>query len=79
MFFTRFEPAADLYGKNQSLIKNHVSFTAPLVLDARMKPWYPKEVFASDEIKKRVMERWKEYFPDEEVEMGSSDLGDLTG
>jgi UbiD family decarboxylase len=77
--FTRFEPAADLHSANTRLVRNHVSFGPPMVLDARMKPWYPKEVFADRAVAKTVDERWKEYFPTAKVEMGSSDLGDLTG
>jgi UbiD family decarboxylase len=77
--FTRFEPAADLHAARTRLVRNHVAFSGPLVLDARMKPWYPKEVFADRAVANVVDERWKEYFPDGKVEMGSSDLGDLTG
>lgn len=40
--FTRFEPAADLYAKSQTLNRYHVEMETPLVLDCRMKPWYPK-------------------------------------
>lgn len=79
--FTRFEPAADLHSGNERLIRRHLAFGAPLVLDARMKPWYPEEVFASEEIKQRVTERWKEYFPGG-MDMGDSDygyLGDVPG
>jgi UbiD family decarboxylase len=76
--FTRFEPAADLHSAGKNLVRSHVSFKAPLILDARMKPWYPKEVFADRGVAAKVEQRWKEYFPAGKVEMGSSDLGDLT-
>jgi len=76
--FTRFEPAADLHSAGKEMVRSHVSFKAPLVLDGRMKTWYPKEVSAAPEISKKVESRWKEYFPDGNVEMGSSELGDLT-
>ncbi len=72
--FTRFEPAADLHSANERLIRRHLAFEAPLVLDARMKPWYPPEVFASDPIKRQVTTRWREYFPSG-MEMGDSDYG----
>lgn len=75
--FTRFEPAADLHARETRMVRNHVAFTGPMVLDARMKPWYPKEVFCAPDIARRVDERWKEYFPGGGVEMGSSDRGDL--
>mgnify|MGYP005856935329 CR=1 FL=1 len=76
--FTRFEPAADLHAKSTRLVRNHVCFSGPMVLDARMKPWYPREVFCAPDIARRVDKRWSEYFPSGRVEMGSSDLGDLT-
>lgn len=76
--FTRFEPAADIHAREVRLVRNHPAFTGPLVIDARIKPWYPKEVFADPDIARRVSQRWREYFPEKRVEMGSSDLGDLT-
>ncbi len=76
--FTRFEPAADLHSAGKKLVRSHVSFSAPILLDGRMKPWYPKEVFADRAVAAKVDARWKEYFPSGNVEMGSSDLGDLT-
>ncbi|CAM2068107.1 UbiD family decarboxylase [Sulfidibacter corallicola] len=39
--FTRFEPAGDIYAKNR-VVRHHVVFEAPLVIDCRMKPGYPK-------------------------------------
>ena len=42
--FTRFEPAADIHAANRRIIRNHIAYTAPVVIDARMKPWYPKEL-----------------------------------
>jgi len=39
--FTRFEPAGDIYGERR-VVRNHLAFEAPLVLDCRMKPGYPK-------------------------------------
>ena len=75
--FTRFEPAADIHPRSRRIVRNHVVFEGPVVIDARIKPWYPKEVFAAPDMAKRVDERWKEYFPGGSVEMGSSDLGHL--
>ncbi|MDX2176770.1 MAG: UbiD family decarboxylase [Candidatus Sumerlaeia bacterium] len=77
--FTRFEPAADIHAASERLVRRHVAFSAPVVIDARMKPWYPPEVFAAEDVKKRVTERWREYFPGGKVEMGDSDYGDLLG
>jgi hypothetical protein len=75
--FTRFEPAADLHGRDLALRRRHASFEPPIVLDARMKPWYPAEVFCAPEIASRVEARWGEYFPEGGVEMGDSDLAHL--
>ncbi len=60
--FTRFEPAADFHGRTR-LVRNHVAFTPPVVIDARTKPWMPKEVEADDATKALVSRRWREYFP----------------
>jgi UbiD family decarboxylase len=60
--WTRFDPASDIYAKELSLKNNHIGYTAPIVIDARMKPWYPKEVEVRDDIAKLVDQRWSEYF-----------------
>ncbi len=61
--WTRFNPSTDIYAKEITVINNHISYTAPIVIDARMKPWYPKEVEVRDDIKQLVDRRWREYFP----------------
>ena len=38
--FTRFEPAADIHGRAESVRRFHVGLEAPVVFDCRMKPWY---------------------------------------
>lgn len=60
--WTRFDPARDIYSKDTTLRNNHIGYTAPVVIDARMKPWYPKEVEPREDIVKLVDERWNEYF-----------------
>jgi len=75
--FTRFEPAADLHGRGIELIRHHVSFTPPVALDARMKPWYPEELFCDPETAATVDRRWAEYFPSGGVAMGDSDRANL--
>jgi 4-hydroxybenzoate decarboxylase subunit C len=60
--WTRFDPASDIYAKEVELKNNHIGYTAPVVIDARMKPWYPKEVEAREDIVKLVDERWGKYF-----------------
>ncbi len=77
--FTRFEPAADLHAAATTLRRHHVSYQAPILIDARMKPWYPKELFADEETAATVTRRWQEYFPSGKVEMGDSGTGHLTG
>ena len=61
--WTRFDPASDVYAKATQVRQHHLSYTAPIVIDARMKPWYPKELEARPDIAKLVDERWREYFP----------------
>jgi hypothetical protein len=76
--FTRFEPAADLHSAGHEIVRNHLCYHGPVVIDARMKPWYPGELFARDDVARKVEARWKEYFPGGGVAMGSSDLAHLT-
>ena len=75
--FTRFEPAADIHAAGRGVVRNHLYYTPPIVIDARMKPPYPDELFCDDETAKLVTSRWKEYFPGGNVEMGDSDKGHL--
>lgn len=60
--WTRFDPASDIYAKGVKLQNNSIGYTAPVVIDARMKPWYPKEVEPANETVKLVDERWTDYF-----------------
>lgn len=39
-FFTRFEPANDIHGREQHVRRFHVGLQPPIVFDCRMKPWY---------------------------------------
>jgi UbiD family decarboxylase len=75
--FTRFEPASDIHAAGREIVRNHVSYHGPIVIDARIKPWYPKELTAREDIAARVTERWREYFPTRAVEMGDSDKAHL--
>ncbi len=61
--WTRFNPSTDIYAKSIKIKNNHIVYQAPIVIDARMKPWYPKVVEPRDDIVKLVDERWREYFP----------------
>ena len=60
--WTRFNPATDVYAKEISVNQHHLSYKAPIVIDARMKPWYPKELVPREDIVKLVDTRWREYF-----------------
>ena len=75
--FTRFEPAADLHAAEVRNVRHHLSYTMPVVIDARVKPGYPDEVVCDPATAALVTRRWNEYFPDRKVEMGDSDRAHL--
>jgi UbiD family decarboxylase len=74
--FTRFEPAADIHAAGTATVRNHLSFSGPIVIDARLKPGFPEELFCDDTTAETVSRRWHEYFASE-VEMGDSTRGHL--
>jgi 3-polyprenyl-4-hydroxybenzoate decarboxylase len=76
--FTRFEPAADIHAAEVVVERNHVSYRGPVVIDARLAPGFPAELFCDADVARRVSERWSEYFPEGDVEMGDSDSGHLS-
>ncbi len=61
--WTRFDPARDIFAKDVSMKNNHIGYGAPVVIDARMKPWYPEEVEPAEATVRQVDERWNDYFP----------------
>lgn len=61
--WTRFDPALDIHAKHTEVRNNHIGYAGPIVIDARMKPWYPKAVEPRGDIVKLVDRRWNEYFP----------------
>jgi UbiD family decarboxylase len=75
--FTRFEPAADIHSASRRIVRNHIAYSGPIVIDARMKPWYPNELSCREDIAQRVSSRWTEYFPGGTVEMGDSERAHL--
>jgi UbiD family decarboxylase len=75
--FTRFEPAADIHAADRRIVRNHIAYTGPIVIDARMKPWYPKELSCRDDIAALVTKRWTEYFPAGNIAMGDSERAHL--
>jgi UbiD family decarboxylase len=70
--FTRFEPAADIHAASRRIVRNHIAYTGPIVIDARLKPGFPDELVCDDDTAALVGRRWKEYFPTGKVEMGDS-------
>jgi 3-polyprenyl-4-hydroxybenzoate decarboxylase len=63
--WTRFEPASDIYAAETKVVRHHLAYTGPIVIDARTKPGFPKELIVRDDIAKLVDRRWREYFPQE--------------
>jgi 3-polyprenyl-4-hydroxybenzoate decarboxylase len=75
--FTRFEPAADIHSAGRRIVRNQIAYEGPIVIDARIKPGFPKELAAREDTAALVSSRWKEYFPGGGVEMGDSDRAHL--
>jgi len=57
--FTRFEPAGDIYGRYQ-VKRLHLAFDAPLVVDCRLKPGYPKVLEPDAETVEKVDAIWNQ-------------------
>jgi 4-hydroxybenzoate decarboxylase subunit C len=74
--FTRFEPARDIHAAATELRGHHLAYRAPILIDARLKPWFPAELFCREDVAATVTARWREYFPSG-VEMGDSDAAHL--
>lgn len=60
--FTRFNPASDIYAAME-VHNHHLAYKLPLIIDARMKPGYPDELFPHEDTVKLVNHRWQDYFP----------------
>ena len=75
--FTRFEPAADIYAAERRIVRNHIAYRGPVVIDARLKPGFPQELACREDIAQLVTRRWKEYFPSGRVAMGDSERAHL--
>ncbi len=71
--FTRFEPAADLHAAATGVVRHHIVHEPPVLIDARRKPSFPKEVACDPQTADLVTRRWREYFPGGGVEMGDSE------
>ncbi len=62
-FFTRFEPAADIYGASQQVKRFHVGLEAPIVIDCRMKPWYTDVLEVDEPTRCKVDEKYPRIIP----------------
>lgn len=61
--WTRFEPAGDINAADTKVVRHHLAYRAPIVIDARKKPSLPDELIVRDDIAELVDRRWREYFP----------------
>lgn len=52
--FTRSDPAQDIFGYKASFENKHWGCTAPMIVDARIKPHHQKPLTVSDEIKAKA-------------------------
>jgi UbiD family decarboxylase len=70
--FTRFEPAADIHAAATRVVRHHIGYSAPILLDARRKPGLPEELYCDDATAALVTRRWPEYFGGRTVPMKAS-------
>jgi UbiD family decarboxylase len=61
--WTRFEPAGDIFAAETKVVRHHLAYGGPVVIDARKKPSLPDELVVREDIAKLVDRRWREYFP----------------
>ena len=59
------------------LVRHHVVHEPPVLIDARRKPAFPKELSCDPDTAALVTRRWREYFPDGRVQMGDSEAAHL--
>ncbi|MBM9536828.1 UbiD family decarboxylase [Desulfobulbus alkaliphilus] len=62
-FFTRFEPAADIHGREQNVHRFHVGLQAPIVFDCRMKPWYTEVLEVDKPTREKVDAKIDSFLP----------------
>ncbi len=77
--FTRFDPARHIHAGAVRQVGNHLCLAPPILIDARMKPGFPEELFCDPATAETVTQKWTQYFPPgaNRVEMGDSGLADL--
>lgn len=59
--FTRFEPAANVHARAQSVNRYHIGLTPPVVVDCRLKPWYPKVLEGDPDVVKKLAPIFAKY------------------
>jgi UbiD family decarboxylase len=59
--FMRFNPASDCYAATQ-VVAHHLTYAFPILIDARMKPHYPKVVEVDPATSGLVDQNWNHYF-----------------
>ncbi|MCX7999845.1 MAG: 4-hydroxybenzoate decarboxylase, partial [Leptospiraceae bacterium] len=64
--FTRFEPAGDVYG-NQKIHRNHIGFEGAIVIDCRLKDWYPKVLEPTPAIVDKINSRFEDFLKTLEI------------
>lgn len=64
-FFTRFEPAGDIHARETTVNRFHVGLEAPIVIDCRMKPWYPHVLEVDPKTKKLIDDKIQNILPPE--------------
>jgi UbiD family decarboxylase len=57
--FTRFDPASDIHPRAVRIEKFHPRLSSPLVIDCRVKPWYPPLALPAPETVAAVDARWQ--------------------
>jgi len=60
-WFTRFEPARDLYFKNKTFVDAVPRYEGPIIFDATWKVGYPAPLELDPDVDKKVTQRWKSY------------------
>lgn len=61
--FTRFEPAADIHGREQTVHRFHAGLQPPIVFDCRMKPWYTEVLEVDPQTKQLVDDKIEALLP----------------
>jgi 3-polyprenyl-4-hydroxybenzoate decarboxylase len=61
--FTRFEPAGDIYAAGKRMHRFHQGLMGPVVIDCRIKPWYPHVLEVDPKTKKMVDKKMARLLP----------------